>query len=124
VQVHHQQVQAIAALALASAAGCALAPMLYGLREYRGEPHRVEPVAIVAGVEYFDDSKGTNVGATVAALSGLGAERRIVLILGGEGKGQDFTPLTQPVARHARAVFLIGRDAPAIRAAVAIPGST
>ncbi|MGE4376652.1 MAG: Mur ligase family protein [Burkholderiaceae bacterium] len=118
IRGRHNAVNALAALALATAAGCGLAPMLYGLREYRGEPHRVEPVAIVAGVEYFDDSKGTNVGATVAALSGLGAERRIVLILGGEGKGQDFTPLTQPVARHARAVFLIGRDAPRIRAAL------
>ncbi|MDF1481019.1 Mur ligase family protein [Extensimonas sp. H3M7-6] len=118
IRGRHNAVNALAALALASAAGCALAPMLYGLREYRGEPHRVEPVAIVAGVEYFDDSKGTNVGATVAALSGLGAERRIVLILGGEGKGQDFTPLAPPVARHARAVLLIGRDAPRIRAAL------
>ena len=118
IRGRHNAVNALAALALATAAGCGLAPMLYGLREYRGEPHRVEPVAIVAGVEYFDDSKGTNVGATVAALSGLGAERRIVLILGGEGKGQDFAPLAQPVARHARAVLLIGRDAPRIRAAL------
>ncbi len=122
IRGRHNAVNALAALALARAAGCALAPMLYGLREYRGEPHRVEPVAIVAGVEYFDDSKGTNVGATVAALSGLGAERRIVLILGGEGKGQDFTPLAQPVARHARAVLLIGRDAPRIRAALQTTG--
>ena len=122
IRGRHNAVNALAALALASAAGCALAPMLYGLREYRGEPHRVEPVAIVAGVEYFDDSKGTNVGATVAALGGLGAERRIVLILGGEGKGQDFTPLAPPVARHARAVLLIGRDAPRIRAALQATG--
>jgi UDP-N-acetylmuramoylalanine--D-glutamate ligase len=90
--------------------------MLYGLREYRGEPHRVESVAIIDGVEYFDDSKGTNVGATVAALNGLGGERRLVVILGGDGKGQDFTPLAQPVQRFVRAVLLIGRDAPAIRA--------
>ena len=69
-------------------------------------------------MEYFDDSKGTNVGATVAALQGLGAERQLVVILGGDGKGQDFTPLAAPVARHARAVVLIGRDAPAIRAAL------
>ncbi|WP_422843970.1 Mur ligase family protein [Acidovorax sp. M2(2025)] len=119
IRGRHNALNALAALALASAAGCTLAPQLYGLREYRGEPHRVEPVAIVQGVEYFDDSKGTNVGATVAALSGLGAERRIVVILGGEGKGQDFTPLAAPVARHARAVVLIGRDAPQIRAALA-----
>ena len=96
--------------------------MLHGLREYRGEPHRVEPVASVGGVEAFDDSKGTNVGATVAALDGLGAERRrrkLVVILGGDGKGQDFAPLAAPVARHARAVALIGRDAALIEAALA-----
>ena len=118
IRGRHNAVNALAALALASAAGCPLASMLYGLREYRGEPHRVEPVAVVNGVEYFDDSKGTNVGATVAALTGLGAERRLVVILGGDGKGQDFAPLAAPVARHARAVVLIGRDAPLIRAAL------
>jgi UDP-N-acetylmuramoylalanine--D-glutamate ligase len=69
---------------------------------------------VVNEVEYFDDSKGTNVGATVAAIQGLGAERKLVLILGGDGKGQDFSPLTQPVAQCARAVALIGRDALAI----------
>ncbi len=74
------------------------------------------PWRIVGGVEYFDDSKGTNVGATVAALTGLGADRRLVVILGGEGKGQDFAPLAAPVARYARAVVLIGRDAPLHRA--------
>ncbi|MBD9393586.1 UDP-N-acetylmuramoyl-L-alanine--D-glutamate ligase [Acidovorax sp. ACV01] len=118
IRGRHNAVNALAALALASAAGCTLAPLLYGLREYRGEPHRVEPVAIIHGVEYFDDSKGTNVGATVAALIGLGAERRIVVILGGDGKGQDFSPLAAPVSRYARAVVLIGRDAPQIRAAL------
>ena len=118
IRGRHNAANALAALALAQAAGCALAPMLYGLREYRGEPHRVEPVAVVNEVEYFDDSKGTNVGATVAALTGLGAERRIVIILGGDGKGQDFAPLYGPLQRYARAVVLIGRDAPRIRAAV------
>lgn len=118
IRGRHNAVNALAALALASSAGCALGPMLYGLREYRGEPHRVEPVAIIDGVEFFDDSKGTNVGATVAALKGLGAERRIVAILGGDGKGQDFTPLVDPLSRFARAVVLIGRDAPLIRAVV------
>jgi UDP-N-acetylmuramoylalanine--D-glutamate ligase len=111
IRGRHNAVNALAALALASSAGCALGPMLYGLREYRGEPHRVEPVAIVNEVEYFDDSKGTNVGATVAALHGLGAERRLVVILGGDGKGQDFSPLAEPVQRYARGVVLIGRDA-------------
>jgi UDP-N-acetylmuramoylalanine--D-glutamate ligase len=115
IRGRHNAVNALAALALASSAGCALGPMLYGLREYRGEPHRVEPVAIVGEVEYFDDSKGTNVGATVAALQGLGAERRVVVILGGDGKGQDFSPLADPVSRFTRAVVLIGRDAPRIR---------
>ena len=115
IRGRHNAVNALAALALASSAGCQLAPMLYGLREYRGEPHRVEPVAIVNEVEYFDDSKGTNVGATVAALLGLGADRRIVVILGGDGKGQDFSPLLAPVAQHVRAAVLIGRDAPRIR---------
>jgi UDP-N-acetylmuramoylalanine--D-glutamate ligase len=118
IRGRHNAVNALAALALATAAGCPLGAMLYGLREYRGEPHRVEPVGILNGVEYFDDSKGTNVGATVAALTGLGAERRIVVILGGEGKGQDFSPLAAPIERYARAVVLIGRDAPLIRAAL------
>ncbi|PUE11592.1 UDP-N-acetylmuramoyl-L-alanine--D-glutamate ligase [Limnohabitans sp. T6-5] len=118
IRGRHNAVNALAALALASTAGCALAPMLYGLREYRGEPHRVEPVALIHEVEYFDDSKGTNVGATVAALHGLGADRRVVLILGGDGKGQDFSPLVEPVSRYARGVVLIGRDAPLIREAL------
>ncbi len=119
IRGRHNATNALAALALCSAAGCALAPLLYGLREYRGEPHRVEPVAVVQDVEYFDDSKGTNVGATAAALRGLGADRRVVLILGGVGKGQDFSPLAPLVAAYARAVVLIGVDAPAIRAALA-----
>ena len=118
IRGRHNAANALAALALATAAGCSLAPLLYGLREYRGEPHRVESVAIINGVEYFDDSKGTNVGATVAALTGLGADRRLVVVLGGDGKGQDFSPLAAPVARYARAVVLIGRDAPQIRTAL------
>jgi len=122
IRGRHNAVNALAALALATACGCPLGPMLYGLREYRGEPHRVEPVGIVGEVEWFDDSKGTNVGATVAALLGLGAERRLVVILGGEGKGQDFSPLAIPVARHVRCAVLIGRDAPQVRAALADTG--
>ena len=118
IRGRHNASNALAALGLAVAVGCPLAPMLHGLREYRGEPHRVESVAVLEGVEYFDDSKGTNVGATVAALAGLGVDRKLVLILGGEGKGQDFSPLADPVARYARAVVLIGRDAPVIRAAL------
>ncbi len=118
IRGRHNASNALAALALATAAGCTMAPMLHGLREYRGEPHRVEPVSIIDGVEFFDDSKGTNVGATVAALNGLGAERRVVVILGGEGKGQDLAPLAEPRARHGRGAGLIGRDAALIREAV------
>jgi UDP-N-acetylmuramoylalanine--D-glutamate ligase len=119
IRGRHNAANALAALALATSTGAPLAPMLHGLREYRGEPHRVEPVGIIDEVEYFDDSKGTNVGATLAAIRGLGADRRLVVILGGDGKGQDFAPLAEPLARHARAVVLIGRDAPKIRAQVA-----
>ena len=118
----HNATNALASLALAHAVGCALSPMLHGLREYRGEPHRVESVAIIHDVEYFDDSKGTNVGATVAALAGLGAQRKLVVILGGVGKDQDFAPLALPVSRFARAVVLMGRDAPLISAALESSG--
>ncbi len=124
IRGRHNALNALAALALSQSAGCALGPLLFGLREYRGEPHRLESVAIVNEVEYFDDSKGTNVGATVAALSGLGLERRLVVILGGEGKGQDFAPLAQPVARHVRAALLIGRAAAQIRDVLAATGVT
>ena len=122
VRGRHNAANALAALALASAIGCPLNALLHGLREYAGEPHRLAYVAMVGGVAAYDDSKGTNVGATVAALLGLGADQapgKLVVILGGDGKGQDFSPLAGPVARHARAVALIGRDAPAIEAALA-----
>jgi len=115
----HNAANALAALALCRAIDLPVAPLLHALREYRGEPHRVELVAQVNGVDFVDDSKGTNVGATVAALQGLGGRRRLILIAGGEGKGQDFAPLAGPVARNARAVFLIGRDGPLIEAALA-----
>jgi UDP-N-acetylmuramoylalanine--D-glutamate ligase len=118
IRGRHNALNALAALALASSTGAALAPMLYGLREYRGEPHRVEPVAMLKEVEYFDDSKGTNVGATVAALHGLGTERRLVVILGGDGKGQDFAPLAPVVERYVRSVVLIGQDAPRLQQAL------
>jgi UDP-N-acetylmuramoylalanine--D-glutamate ligase len=106
----HNHANALAALALARAIGVPLARMLHALRDFTGEPHRCQHVACIEGVDYFDDSKGTNVGATVAALQGLG--RPVVLIAGGDGKGQDFSPLAPPVAWHARAVVLIGRDGP------------
>ena len=117
IRGRHNASNALAALALATAVGCPLAPMLHGLREYRGEPHRVEHVATVGGVDAIDDSKGTNVGATVAALLGLGSDLspgKLVIILGGDGKGQEFAPLAEPVGRFARAVALIGRDAQTI----------
>jgi UDP-N-acetylmuramoylalanine--D-glutamate ligase len=119
VRGRHNAANALAALALGRSIGCPLATMLHALRDYRGEPHRLEFIASVGGVEAFDDSKGTNVGATVAALEGLGVDKapaKLALILGGDGKGQDFAPLAQPVLRHARAVALIGRDAAAIEA--------
>jgi UDP-N-acetylmuramoylalanine--D-glutamate ligase len=122
VRGRHNAANALAALALATAVGCPLAPLLHALRDYTGEPHRVQLVATVDGVEAYDDSKGTNVGATVAALDGLGTDKapaRLVVILGGLGKGQDFTPLAAPLARHARAVATIGRDAEAIEAVIA-----
>ncbi|MDB5841846.1 MAG: UDP-N-acetylmuramoyl-L-alanine--D-glutamate ligase [Herminiimonas sp.] len=123
IRGRHNAVTALAALALCRAIGLPLAPLLHGLREYQGEPHRVELIATIGAVEYYDDSKGTNVGATVAALNGLGAGQghgsgRLVLIAGGDGKGQDFSALAEPVAKYARAVLLIGRDAPAIRSAL------
>ena len=118
IRGQHNACNALAALALATAAGGNLALMLHALREYIGEPHRVQPIAILQDVEYIDDSKGTNVGATLAALNGLGVERPLVVILGGDGKGQDFAPLCEPIKRYARAVVLIGKDAGLIRLAL------
>ncbi|MBN8441439.1 MAG: UDP-N-acetylmuramoyl-L-alanine--D-glutamate ligase [Thauera sp.] len=114
----HNAANALAALALCEG-GLGIEPqaLIDGLKAFRGLPHRVELVAERAdGVRYYDDSKGTNVGATVAALDGLSDP--VVLIAGGDGKGQDFSPLAGVLARHARAVVLIGRDARLIEAAV------
>jgi UDP-N-acetylmuramoylalanine--D-glutamate ligase len=116
IRGEHNQANALAALAVCRAIGVPMAAMLHGLRSFEGEPHRCELIALIDEVEYYDDSKGTNVGATVAALAGLG--KPVILIAGGDGKGQDFSPLRAAVARHAAAVLLIGRDAPAIRAAL------
>ncbi|RQU80952.1 UDP-N-acetylmuramoyl-L-alanine--D-glutamate ligase [Burkholderia cenocepacia] len=116
----HNAANALAAFALARAIDLPAAPLLHALREYRGEAHRVEVIATIDDVDYVDDSKGTNVGATVAALDGLA--QKIVLIAGGDGKGQDFAPLVAPVARWCRAVMLIGRDAPVIRDTLAETG--
>jgi UDP-N-acetylmuramoylalanine--D-glutamate ligase len=122
IRGRHNALNALAALALAAHAGGDLASMLFGLREYPGEPHRVQAVTVLNGVAYFDDSKGTNVGATVAALHGLGADHRLVVILGGDGKGQDFAPLLDPVRRFVRAAVLIGRDASVLRDALQSSG--
>lgn len=118
----HNATNAMAALALCRAIGLPVSALLHGLRDYAGEPHRVELIAAFDDIEFFDDSKGTNVGATVAALSGL--SKHVVLIAGGDGKGQDFSPLAEPVGQYARAVVLIGRDAPLIREALANTGVT
>ena len=120
----HNAANAMAALALCAALGFDANALLPALRRFRGLPHRVEKVAEIAGVTWYDDSKGTNVGATVAALSGLGGinDRKCVVILGGDGKSQDFSPLRDAVARHARAAVLIGRDGPLIGQAIAAAG--
>jgi UDP-N-acetylmuramoylalanine--D-glutamate ligase len=113
----HNTLNALAALALARSLGLGWANMLHALRDYGGEPHRTEFVRTIAGVDFVNDSKGTNVGATVAALEGLG--QHVVLIAGGLGKGQDFSPLVKVVKEHARAVMLIGQDAAVIAQALA-----
>jgi UDP-N-acetylmuramoylalanine--D-glutamate ligase len=117
----HNAANALAALVLTRALGLPLEALLRGLMHFKGLPHRVEKVAEIDGVTYYDDSKGTNVGATEAALYGMG-NRKAVVILGGDGKGQDFSPLRAAVAANARAVLLIGRDAPLIDAAIAGSG--
>ncbi len=116
----HNVANVLAALALGRSIGLSMGAMLRAAGAYLGEPHRVAFVLERAGVDWIEDSKGTNVGATVAALKGLG--RKVVLIAGGLGKGQDFSPLAAPVAKHARAVLLIGRDKAILRAALAATG--
>ena len=112
----HNAANAMAALALCEAVGAKPAALVPALCAFKGLSHRVEFVAEINGVSYYDDSKGTNVGATLAAVQGMG--RKVALILGGEGKGQDFSPLKPALAEHARVVALIGRDAPLIGAAI------
>ena len=117
IRGRHNALNALAALALARAANLPMNALLHGLRDYHGEPHRVQSIAIFKDVEYVDDSKGTNVGATVAALNGLGSNesgKRIWLIAGGDGKGQDFSPLREPALRFVKGAFLIGKDGAAI----------
>jgi UDP-N-acetylmuramoylalanine--D-glutamate ligase len=116
----HNAANGLAAHALLTAVGARPEALVQALAEYKGLPHRVELVAEANGVRFYDDSKGTNVGATVAALEGFDAP--VVLIAGGDGKGQDFAPLAPAVKKRARAVVLIGRDAPAISAAIVATG--
>jgi UDP-N-acetylmuramoylalanine--D-glutamate ligase len=113
----HNIANALAAVALARTLDVSFSRIVEGLRTFRGLPHRLELVAHRRGVDWYDDSKGTNVGATVAALKGL--SRKTVLILGGQGKGQDFSPLREPVKNHAARVLLYGRDASLIEKALA-----
>jgi UDP-N-acetylmuramoylalanine--D-glutamate ligase len=112
----HNAANALAALALGEAAGLRLPAMLETLECFPGLPHRSAWIADIAGVRYLDDSKGTNVGATLAAVSG--SERPLVLIAGGDGKGQDFAPLAAALKGKVRHVVLIGKDAPALEAAL------
>ncbi|WP_374324460.1 UDP-N-acetylmuramoyl-L-alanine--D-glutamate ligase [Azonexus sp.] len=112
----HNVANAMAALALAEAVGVAPQRLVEPLKAFRGLPHRVETVAEIGGVLYVDDSKGTNVGATLAAIEGMG--RKVAIVLGGDGKGQDFSPLKAALAAHGRAVALIGRDAAVIGMAI------
>ena len=148
----HNAANAMAALALCVSIGSDVDSLLPALRSFGGLPHRVEKITEKDGVTWYDDSKGTNVGATVAALNGIGGQlaaqysripspgreagrdgahlanaenhhdRKIVVILGGDGKGQDFSPLRNAVATHARAVILIGRDGALIGQAIAGAG--
>jgi UDP-N-acetylmuramoylalanine--D-glutamate ligase len=111
----HNVANALAACALAGSV-VPLPALAAGLRSFKGLPHRVELVAARRGVEWYDDSKGTNVGATIAALNGLA--KPAILILGGDGKGQDFAPLRAPVAKYGKKALLIGRDAPLIERAL------
>lgn len=122
VRGRHNAMNALAALALCRAVTPALAPLLHALREFRGGAHRTEWVGHIHGVDFVDDSKGTNVGATVAALTGIATP--LVLIAGGDGKGQDFSPIAEAIRRFAKAVVTIGRDGPTIAQIAAAQGVT
>jgi UDP-N-acetylmuramoylalanine--D-glutamate ligase len=113
----HNAANALAALALGEAAGLPLDASLSALERFPGLAHRSEWVADIAGVRYVDDSKGTNVGATLAAVSGMPGP--LVLIAGGEGKGQDFAPLAAAFRNKVRHAVLIGKDAPSIESVLA-----
>jgi UDP-N-acetylmuramoylalanine--D-glutamate ligase len=112
----HNAANALAAAALCRAVGVADPAIAQGWAAFEGLPHRVKLINKIKEIKFYDDSKGTNVGATVAALTGM--REPVVLIAGGDGKGQDFAPLAAAVSGRARAVVLIGRDAPRIAAAI------
>ena len=123
IQGNHNIANALAALALGESIGLPLESMLETVKQYKGLAHRCEFVAQIQDVRFYNDSKGTNVGATLAAIEGLGAplaikQHKLVVILGGEGKGQDFAPLAPALARYAKAVVLIGTDAALIECAI------
>lgn len=116
----HNIDNALAALALGYAAGIPMTAMLTTLRSFRGLPHRCEFVASIEGVDFYNDSKGTNIGATIAAITGLArSPAQLIVIAGGEGKGQDFSELKNVLANNTCRLVLIGRDAPVIAEAVA-----
>ena len=115
IRGRHNAMNALAALALCRAIDLPLAKLLHGLRDYAGEPHRVQWIANINGIDFYDDSKGTNVGASLAAIEGLG--QKIVLIAGGDGKGQDFAPMRDAIKAHVVRVCLIGKDAALIEQA-------
>ena len=112
----HNAANALAAFALCRAIGCDTTRLAQGLKNFKGLPHRLQNVGTINGVTFFDDSKGTNVGSTVAALNGMTVP--VVLIAGGVGKEQDFSPLAEPIRRRAKAVVLIGKDARSIESAI------
>jgi UDP-N-acetylmuramoylalanine--D-glutamate ligase len=118
IQGRHNVANALAAFALGRAAGLPLDPMVAAAQRFQGLPHRCQLVAEVAGVAFVNDSKGTNVGATVAALEGLSSNGNVVLIAGGVGKGQDFRQLRNALQAHCKALVLIGEAAAEIEAAV------
>ena len=116
----HNIANALAALALGQAAGLEMSAMLETLKTYSGLPHRCEHIATIDNVMYIDDSKGTNVGATIAALNGFGdsAAAKLILIAGGQGKEQDFSKLQKPVKQFVKQAALFGEDAALIAAAL------
>lgn len=120
IRGRHNVDNALAALALGDAAGIPMDAMLVALKSFKGLKHRCEFVAVKNGVEFYNDSKGTNIGSTLAAIQGLARDpQQLIVILGGEGKGQDFTELAPALGAINSQVILIGRDAPIIERAVA-----